>query len=521
MVHMNRKRNLSDSEWLQLASESIPDNENRGQLLIATGVIGGLIVAGATSFPPTGVLFAGWCLYNAFRGNADADKNQESIEKYGYVAHCLKGNDLRDFREQFGDDEAFRQIEWAKDRGFWVSGDAEDFADTFNIIPTLQKGNAFAAKPELQTVASSLGTSTYQQLASTVEVYDRYADSKINIIPEMTERITNLFIVGLGGSGKGMLLANALREVKRSHPTKKIFLVNGKDDPKERGYFDGIVDIHKALHCESAKPQTVAAWFESCIDEYDQFAVINNGALLVIDEGTIIGARLKTAKCTLLADKLIGITSCGGSSGKNIWFVAQTPYVGANGSDLSGISQLTPIAIVSKNNLAVLDTWKSARLFKKFDSDEIAELVQQSECDRAVYFGKTAEWYSMPELTNYSGYNRDKREYLPGHEPKDDSICSDLKAINQLEGILDNSEKQTEIRDISEETETEISDTAMFVLNSIVKESKKDYISFESIRKSRRWGDRAIDFDALRQIIKQLIQHGKIEGDDSVGYRAI
>lgn len=138
-------------------------------------------------------------MYNAFRGNADADKNQESIEKYGYVAHVLSGNNLRDFREQFGDQETFRQVEWAKDRGFWVSSDAEDFADTFNKHHTLQKGNAIAPRQALQAVASSLGTSTYQQITSTVDVYDRYADSKINIVSEMTDRISNLFIVGLGG----------------------------------------------------------------------------------------------------------------------------------------------------------------------------------------------------------------------------------------------------------------------------------------------------------------------------------
>jgi hypothetical protein len=512
MVHMNRQRNLSDAEWLQIASESLPSGENKEQLLIATGVIGGLLVAGATSFPPTGVLFAGWCLYNAFRGNGDADKNQESIEKYGYVAHCLKGNNLRDFWEQFGDEETFRQIEWAKDRGFWVSGDAEDFADTFNIIPTLQKGNTQVPQKALQTVASSLGNSTYQQTASTVEVYDRYADSKIDIIPEMTERITNLFIVGLGGSGKGVLVSNALREVKRQHPTKKIFLINGKDDPKERGYFDGIVDVHKALHCESAKPSTVAAWFESSIAEYDEFSVTNDGALLVIDEGTIIGARLKTAKCTLLGDKLIGITSCGGSSGKNIWFIAQTPYVGANGSDLSAISQLTPIAIVSKNNLAVLDTWKSARLFKKFDSDEIAELVQQSVCNRALYFGKTAEWYSMPELPNYSGYNRDKREYLPGYEPKDDSH---LKAINQLEGLLDVSEQPTVIQE-SPSINPELLDC---IIEKIA--SSNEYITFEGIRSHvRRTLPELAKTDCIETALTNLINAELIEGDRATGYRS-
>lgn len=63
MVHMNKNRNLSDAEWLQIASESIPNNENRGQLLIATGVIGGFVVAGATSFPPlVSCLVRGACI---------------------------------------------------------------------------------------------------------------------------------------------------------------------------------------------------------------------------------------------------------------------------------------------------------------------------------------------------------------------------------------------------------------------------------------------------------------------------
>jgi hypothetical protein len=417
---MNRNRNLSDAQWLQIASESIPDNENTGQLLIATGVIGGLIITGATSFPPAGVVFGAWCLYNAFKGNADADKNLESIQEYGYVAHCLSGNNLRDFRDQFGDSETFRQIEWARDRNFWVSGDAEDFADNFNIIPTISREKVITPQPLLQAIASSLGSSTYQQTTSSVETYDPFINSKIDIISEMTDRITNLFIVGLGSSGKGILVSNALREIKKLYPNKKIFLINGKDEPKEYGYFKDIVDVEKRLHCETAKPQTVAAWFESCVAEYDEFAANNNGALLIIDEGTIIGARLKTAKCTLLGDKLIGITSCGGSSGKNIWFLAQTPYVGANGSDKSGISQLTPIVLVNESNLSVLEVWKQASLFKKYDSDEVAELVEPSDCDRAVYFGKFARWYSMPTLQNYSGFNRDKGEYLPGYFPPAD-----------------------------------------------------------------------------------------------------
>ena len=71
-----------------------------------------------------------------------------------------------------------------------------------------------------------------------METWNPFAKSEIDIVKEAGSQIKNLFIVGLGGSGKGMLLACLLREVKRNHPDRKIFLINGKDDPKEYGYFD-------------------------------------------------------------------------------------------------------------------------------------------------------------------------------------------------------------------------------------------------------------------------------------------
>ena len=514
MVHMNRNRNLSDAEWLQIASESIPDNENKGQLLIATGVIGGLIITGATSFPPAGVVFGAWCLFNAFKGNAEVSKNLESVEEYGYVAHCLSRNNLRDFRDQFGDEETFRQIEWARDRNFWVSGDAEDFADSFNIIPTISREKLIAHQPKLESVASSLGTSTYQQTNSTVDIYDPHAKSKIDIISEMVNPIGNFFIVGLGGSGKGIILSNALREIKRLYPNKKIFIINGKDSLKERGYFDGVVEKnqHKILHCETAKPATVCAWFEACVKEYDEFAAANNGALLIIDEGTIIGARLKAGNSTALGDKLIGVTSCGGDSNKNIWFIAQTPFAGANGSDLSGLGQLTPIAIVNKSNLAVLDIWKSAKIFKKYDTETITELTEQSPRGRAFYFGRTTQWYSMQELTNYSGYDRDTEKYLPGFEPVDEKI-------NQPENSFTSEPETEEVNQTDADSGGFDFNKALEILRSF---KGKDWVKFGDARaNSKPLRKVSRDADDVRLVVSFLKKDGEAETKDDDLFRII
>lgn len=317
----------------------------------------------------------------------------------------------------------------------------------------------------------------------------------------MTNQIGNYFIVGIGGSGKGMLLANALREIKRKYPGKKIFLVNGKVDPKERGYFDGVVDVEKPLHCETAKPQTVAAWFEAAMKSYDEFAQEHNGALLVIDEGTIIGARLKTARCTDLTDKLIGITSCGGSSGKNIWFVAQTPFVGANGSDTSGISQLTPIVLVNQTNLSVVDNWKRASLFKKFNTEEIGELVNQSECNRAVYFGKNAQWYAMHKLTNYSAFDRDKSVYI--------------RDINKHEQAI-------VIQSLEEQFNSSINPDIEELMDCIYLDKlseMNEVASFEAIRGHvKRNLPKLCKTNLIEDALNKLIEQELISGDRDTGY---
>ena len=416
MTNFNRDGDIMPIEdWEQLAEHKAAETGAAWRIIgaIAAGGVGV-----ALSFELLGLAFGGYFVWSAYERIKQSGKNIKAVRDFGCIAHLMDEEDLRGFNKQFGASEVYEQLSFARERGWeltkfaqnWINSHEREIPQT----PTQEVKKFDKARAQATTennAPTRIQSSQPTTVQTSVDVYNPTVDSQIDLIGELTNELNNLFIVGLGGSGKGMLTANALRAIKAKH-NWKIFLINGKDDPKEAGYFEGIVDVEKRLHCESATPSAVATWFEAAVKEYDQFALANNGALLIIDEGTIIGARLKSAKSTALGDKLIGITSCGGSQGKNVWFIAQTPYVGANGGDLSSISQLTPIAIVSHKNLAVLDTWKRASIFKKFDSNEIAKLVEASECDRAVYFGKNAQWYSMPVLKNYSAFNRDTGEII-------------------------------------------------------------------------------------------------------------
>ena len=486
-------------QWEMLAERKA---SNTG---MAAKIIGGVLVGGAGvafGVELLGGIAAAWCVKSAWDASKSIGKRLRLVPDCGCNAFLLSEDEFRTYVKQFGDETVYQELTFAKDAGAELSPFAESWLRTCNKQLTGSNSEQLAltqsvAQSVQQPVAVTSLPSSVPQTTTQVDVWNPNADNEVDIVGEMTNQIGNYFVVGIGGSGKGMLLANALREVKRKHPGKKIFLVNGKVDPKEAGYFDGIVDVEKPLHCESAKPQTVAAWFDAAMEDYDKFAGANNGALLVIDEGTIIGARLKTAKCTTLTDKLIGITSCGGSSGKNVWFVAQTPFVGANGSDTSGISQLTPIVLVNETNLSVVDSWKRASLFKKFDTEEISELVDQSECNRAVYFGKNAQWYAMNKLTNYSAFDRDRGVYIRDIDKHDQDTV-----IQQLEQQFNKVDER-------------LIDCIYFDKLSDATEP----VSFEAIRNhvKRNLPDFA-QRDLIREALIELIKQELITGDEDNGY---
>jgi hypothetical protein len=505
MTNFDPQGDFKDIERWEMIAERKASNTG-----MAAKIIGGVLVGGAGvafGVELLGGIAAAWCVKSAWDASKNIGKRLRLVRDCGCNAFLLGEDEFRTYVKQFGDETVYQELNFAKDAGAELSPFAESWLRTCNKqlvgsnTEQLALTQSVAHSVQQPVAVPSLPSpSPVPQTTTQVDVWNPSTDNQVNIVGEMTNQIGNYFVVGIGGSGKGMLLANALREVKRKHPNKKIFLVNGKVDPKEAGYFDGIVDVEKPLHCESAKPQTVAAWFDAAMEDFDNFAAQNNGALLVIDEGTIIGARLKTAKCTTLTDKLIGITSCGGSTGKNVWFVAQTPFVGANGSDTSGISQLTPIVLINQTNLSVVDSWKRASLFNKFDTEEISDLVNQSECNRAVYFGKNAQWYAMNKLTNYSAFDRDKGEYIG--DTQTTNVRNQDTVIQQLEQQFNKVDER-------------LTDCIYFDKLSDANEP----VSFEAIRNHvKRNLPEFGKVNLIQDAIDKLIEQELITGDRETGY---
>jgi hypothetical protein len=158
--------------------------------------------------------------------------------------------------------------------------------------------------------------------------------------------------------------------------------------------------------------------------------------------------------------------------------------------------------IAFEENIGALAQWKSAKIFKSLSLDEVSELVNNSSTGRAIYYGKTGQWYMMPELKNHSGYDRDKRQYLPGFTPQGEKpITKDIEAINRLEESLSNSNSLQD--EIHSERNSGLSPSAELLLSYFDNVKQKTPKSITDLKDANKL--RQLDSSELLKALRELI----------------
>ena len=486
MTRFDPKKQHKDAiDWSTVAWRTA--DEDKAAETFVIGLVAGTAIASVTT-PLLGGVIGLYFITKGIQKAQQADKNKKYIRSTGCVAQVLEGGNFRAYLNQVGDEAVIKELEFADQEGLTFSNDALDFWEEYqeeNPMPT----KLIPSQTALQASTTALQPQTI------VDTYDPTEGARIDIISEMTDRISNIIIVGIPGSGKGMLVSNAIREAKHKHPNLKVFVIDPKADPKELAYYQGCCDQLKMYPCMDAKPSTVAAWAESAFDEYAIYAQKHDQTLLIVDEGTMLGNKLQQAKSTLLVDKLTSYTSGGDSAGRNVWFMMQSPYVSGASLNLSTTSQMVSIVIAFKENIGALTQWKGAKIFKQLSLDEVSELVENSTTGRAIYYGKTGRWYMMPELTNHSGYDRDNRKYL-----------SDFQGVSKAEEP-----------EVFEEPEKTVSPEDLEIITQIVN-SGTPPVSFDGVRNSRKWNSKP-SRPYLKQCLEALTESGSLVGNEKDGYQ--
>jgi len=221
-------------------------------------------------------------------------------------------------------------------------------------------------------------------------------------------------IAGIPGSGKGMVVSNALRVLKQKHPALKVFVIDPKFDPNERGYWDSVADIYRGKAFEDLDDADEGAtWILSCLREFQKLPAPK---LLIFDESlnvsNVLGLADKELKAPQKVKLMLSSAITGGDSrGIWVWVLGQSVQV----QDLpfnGGVrGNLRVLAIVSEKNLTAIEPLLSTKLIPSPAGgvSELRRLIEASPCNRCFFDGKSSRWLPMPKLENHSGFDRDNR----------------------------------------------------------------------------------------------------------------
>ncbi|KAM3092691.1 hypothetical protein ACKFKF_30810 [Phormidesmis sp. 146-12] len=221
-------------------------------------------------------------------------------------------------------------------------------------------------------------------------------------------------IAGIPGSGKGMVVSNALRVLKQKHSALKVFVIDPKFDPNERGYWDSVADTYRGKAFEDLDDADEgASWILSCLREFQKLPAPK---LLIFDESlnvsNVLGLADKEMRAPQKVKLMLSSAITGGDSrGIWVWVLGQSVQV----QDLpfnGGVrGNLRVLAIVSEKNLTAIEPLLSTKLIPSPSGgvSELRRLIEASPCNRCFFDGKSSRWLPMPKLENYSGFDRDNR----------------------------------------------------------------------------------------------------------------
>ncbi|MBW4566275.1 MAG: hypothetical protein KME32_35475 [Mojavia pulchra JT2-VF2] len=280
-----------------------------------------------------------------------------------------------------------------------------------------------------------------------ISTYTKSPHTEYDLIGHIAKKVTNMLWVGVPGSGKGITISNAIDAIKRLHPDIHIFYIDPKGDEKETGYFNGRVDTLKRAKIVEMSPTEAVSWVKECFSEFQK---ISGSKLIILDEGTAVCSKFKNAKGEIgwLKDKIISYCSCGDSSGWHFWIVVQNPHTDDLGISGGLRSQLTSVALVSPDNVPAYSAMIATQLIpgdRKITSTQVMEIAAQSAVGRAVYYGGINEWFPMPQLKNFSGYDRDTNKFInsvpsdqqSSHTEANSSVDAPLTQAQQMLALLE------------------------------------------------------------------------------------
>ena len=421
----------------------------------------------------------------------------------------------------------------------FISGDAQRMQSFLPAAPSHQMAPSPVDEATAPIATSSpIGEQTRLGAVAVPSSPAGETSALFNPAIDLGQNPQSALIVGTPGSGKGMLVSNAVRVLREKAPALKVMMIDPKGDPKEKGYWAPVTDVYRSMNLmDCDDPDQGAQWLLNCMDEFRKLPAPK---LLIFDEmlaaSTEISLAHKDFKAPQRLKKFVsGIIAQGDSQGVWVWAMSQSVQVADLGFGGGVRGNLRAIAIISPKNTTAIEALTSTQLIPKpvGGMDELRAIMKASPANRAFYDGKLSRWLPMPKLENHSGFDRDNRTIeanptvsksdAPKTQEKSAETPNQTKPASPVDQLnkMFQSEAFTpahEDGNADDETAIEQSGTVMSIAEDLIKyiKSKPDVEvwSISTVRKANKKYRRYDDASLVKAFhILSLSDEGRWDGE--------
>lgn len=398
-------------------------NAPTGRFLIAVGVFGSLVIPCGL---PAAIVIALPFLVNATKKAIRNGHHAEYVAKTGNFCHLLSDGEMAQLIRFTGRQFIVDQCVQAHVDGMKLTPAAIELVELIEgpltpttleevrkaFAPERHKEQATIEEPTELSVLPRADANVLDVQAETVNSESCEPAQPSSSVPGLSpvdhligDRLRTALIVSVSGGGKDILLSNALRKFLELYSQFSAIVMDCKDDSKEYGYYADLprVKVYR-LNLAVSSDSTIAAWIDAALDDFNRRP---ENTLLICNEGTL--ARDKSKR---YIDTIASLVSSGDSRQKYAWEAGQSGHTDDLKVNGAARSRFRPMVIAMDGEAMQIEAILRAKWLADSANDMQAcrSEIRRSPVARAWSDGQ--QWYAMPKLENYAGYDRDARSFV-------------------------------------------------------------------------------------------------------------
>ncbi|MBW4666518.1 MAG: hypothetical protein KME60_03480 [Cyanomargarita calcarea GSE-NOS-MK-12-04C] len=372
MINENNEPQAENEEKNQLVYEVLEGMEqSNSELILLGGVLGG-IVAAVLINPIAGAFLLAGTVGTSILGSRQrgSDRMKVLTGEVSPVAY-MNADQMKSYKQIIGEDNY-----------------------------TLEMRTVVEAGEKLVNVSKDVKEAAYQMVLE--------SDFKqVNPIEQLSlYSRASCLILGRSGDGKDMWVSNTLRDIKKTGGVR-VYVVDPKGTDHEKTYYEGVADVYQAFKSGSMSDAEVVDNFKKAFEQF--LSIQSDTWLLVITESTLVGDAFSRTKDNYLAEKISKLVTTGNADKRNLWMMAQVTNLANLGIDSNARGQFPTFAVCHRKNIDnAVNSWGKYGTLGKIKTEVLRLACKTSPRERCFYSPNVGEWLPMPELPNYSGYDRDK-----------------------------------------------------------------------------------------------------------------